>query len=299
MSPRPDFGFATCYLDASAISTLSEAKGDEAVALFKAVTGGTALSTLNILELGATERPEVRGRLLRTALWIGGSKVLDEPLALLRKCFTAFRDGSAQIDPFTRKPGILLAVSDPRAIDERLRLDFKTTKDQIDGEWRAMHERMRESTQKNRSGLNEIDSVFAESPDKWLRTSRELLKTSLAETMDDFLAAFGFAELKGRGSDLIEGSEALRFFFGAVVYAIHRHGVMTTNFSVKKDKNPGWIDLQQAIYMSLSRLFVTRDSGQRDALRIIAKCSERQIEVVDYSEFRDVAMESAAERAKP
>ena len=82
---------------------------------------------------------------------------------------------------------------------------------------------------------------------------------------------------------VIKHSEHWRFFLTAMAYGMYVRSVKVTHFS--KKRNPGSIDTQQAIYLTLCNVFVTADEEQYKMLRLLAPFGHKQRYIWKYPKF--------------
>jgi len=82
---------------------------------------------------------------------------------------------------------------------------------------------------------------------------------------------------------VIRNSEQWRFFLTSMAYGMYVRSVKATHFS--KKKNPGSIDTQQAIYLTLCDVFVTADKAQYRMLRLLAPFGHKKRYIWQYSVF--------------
>jgi hypothetical protein len=68
-----------------------------------------------------------------------------------------------------------------------------------------------------------------------------------------------------------------------MAYGMYVRSVKVTHFS--KKRNPGSIDTQQAIYLTLCNVFVTADEEQYKMLRLLAPFGHKQRYVWKYPKF--------------
>lgn len=82
---------------------------------------------------------------------------------------------------------------------------------------------------------------------------------------------------------IIHHSEHWRFFLSSMVYGMYLRSVRTINFG--RLKNPGSIDTQQAIYLTVCDTFVTADRHQHRMLRLLVPFGHKKRQIWDYDRF--------------
>ncbi len=111
---------------------------------------------------------------------------------------------------------------------------------------------------------------------------------------DDFLyevvnpiyeRAVGTALRRNEVRQLIDSLPHWRLFLMGYACAIYQRAIREQGFGHKR--NPGNLDLWSATYLPTCDSFVTNDTRQRRALKVLNKYSAHHARIVSYSEWRD------------
>lgn len=275
------------YLDSSALSDLAVETREcasKVLALLSSTKARTAVSAINVIELGSYDEKHKRAQLVSTAgFLLLGWRPLDYPVEILRRVALASVLGTpSRVEVTTSDSSILRALTAPDLITEAQRAEFSKTKERLKARWDAAHARVRPLAQED---LKKIPTKErrGDSASRWLRGSFRNLK-KLHRFFETLFGHFKLPKNRRRLRALISKSEAWRFYGAALALSIYGRSVRATGFSRKK--NPNWYDSEQAIYLACCDVFVTSDPAQRRMLRLVERLGLRRRRVISYRMLR-------------
>lgn len=239
-------------------------------------------TTLSVTEICCTEHPVRRSNLLRLLKSIGRDK---RPIAapnqlIIRACSAFARREGLMLNDGEEEDGAWFALNNPTAVDEedrRLALEYKNG---LENSFRKMHEHLRA----------DFERIFASGTTR-PRTARELIDHY--NKNDDFLydtinpiyeRATGSALPRAELRYFLDTIPHVRLFLMAYAMAVFQRAVREQGFGHKR--NPGNFDLWSAAYLPSCDLFVTDDTRQRRALRILGAHEGYQSRVVSHRQLK-------------
>ena len=278
----------TFYLDTSAINRLYD--DPEGQNLRKVLQENSIVypSIFTVAELSAEPDESRRIGLLALIKKISGNyRPVAMPGDLLRRSLKSVSIWSRDMNHSmgTKWGGVWLALNDPTLIDENAYKEIIEWKREQESWYQDMHDRGRPAMQEviKKMPSCERDAIYS-------RFSK-LISYYLPE--GDFLENMVFDLASSSGENLaitdelvqrvIKHSEHWRFFLAGMAYGLYVRSVKVTNFS--KKKNPGSIDTQQAIYLTLCNVFVTADKAQYKMLRLLAPFGHKKRYIWQYPKF--------------
>lgn len=273
---------ATIYLDTSAINQL--ANDPAAAAIIAGITRRgheVHTSSLAVVELASTPDPEKRAHLLSIARRITQSfHPLDLPGAILKKSLQAHLAGKNEavmsVDP--RVSGLWEALRRPEDVDETLRLKAELAKQEQENWFTASHQRARQA-------LESLNRPRLPKPLHYIRPAcgdETFLKSNFAE----IIRAGGGDPEKTSARELLDTLGPWRGYFTALALEHYNRAARAERYG--PSKNPGGIDVQQAVYLSGHDFFITHDKLQRRFMRNVCRIADIRVTVVDYSSITEL-----------
>ncbi len=86
-------------------------------------------------------------------------------------------------------------------------------------------------------------------------------------------------------NEIVRNIDIWRIFYTGLIYEIYNRGIKTTGYG--KNKNPGSLDVQQELYLSWVKIFVTDDKPFLEHLRAVVKYLKMTTEVWDFQYFKE------------
>lgn len=278
------------YFDTSAINRLLEEPSVRRVARKAGKQFVIFPSVFTIAEVAGTTDPDQRIKLLRFLKNISGEfRPIGMPSEILgielqsRK----FRKPSMEVSMGPQWDGLWAAFNEPELLEQE---DIDEVK-----EWtRNEEERILSVFRDNRDLIQGSIDELPESDRKEILRSYSNLMKSFIET-DGFIlnTVNSFAQIPMPGADLqqdqvdelLEFSDFWRLFLAALGFMFYTFSVKKSNYSTRKNRNPGSIDLQQAMFLPICDTFVSEDKRQRRALRIISRFAKRRPNIWSVTQF--------------
>lgn len=183
--------------------------------------------------------------------------------------------------------GAWIALNKPDLIDEaaqRIALDFNAEREAV---FRTFNEGLRDSLQ----------SIFIAGTAR-PRSIGSLIRHYARD--EEFLyvvvnpmyqRAVGESLPRGELRPLLGSLYQWPLFLMGYACAIYQRAVQQHGYGHKK--NPGHLDLQSATYLPICNVFVTRDKGQRRALKLLNKANPRRTQILSYPQWRETLLTEA------
>jgi len=177
--------------------------------------------------------------------------------------------------------GAWIALGDPTQVDEaaqRLALDFNEERESV----------MRTFAEGLRQGLQSIFVAGTPRP----RSMGSLIRHYSRN--DDFLyevvnpiyeRATGGTLPRAELRPLLDSLSEWSMFLMGYACAIYQRAVRERGYGNKR--NPGHLDLWSATYLPICDVFVTRDTRQCRALKILNKANRRRTRILSYAQWRE------------
>jgi hypothetical protein len=274
------------YLDTSAINRLLDSADKQE--LIRIIQAHTSIypSIFNIAEIASDSNVSRRKDLLVLVKDISKNfRPLAMPGELLKRSIVAIGKRAKAMEHSMGKEwdGVWIALNNPDSIDKEAYNEIVEWKRKQDGWLEAKHVQARPLMQQalNRLPTHERNH-FASKFSKMIKSYRlefvhklvfDLAKNSGLDIETD----------NSHVSSIIKHSEHWRFFLASMGYSIYSRSVKTSNFS--KSKNPGSIDIMQAVYLAACDVFVTADKQQRRMLRFLVPFGHKKREIWNYNTF--------------
>jgi len=256
------------------------------------------ISAINIAEICATSVPELRENLLRFCYELlqgekGEDKYLpaDFPFELLKRALISYlyrknkKEFRVNINLEENK-GLWITLLDPTQVDEEARKEcWKYCEDQKNW-YETMHLEGREALQSEIQSTDEY-----ESEEKFMQyansfsAQQALLGRIISEILKELSKAIEVIGEEALIKGLLQGVCIWRSFYYTLMYEIYHRGIKRQNYG--KHKNPGSLDIQQAVYLCFAKTFVTHDQALLNHLKSIIKHSGIDTEVWDFQYFID------------
>ncbi|MDR3717851.1 MAG: hypothetical protein P4K98_03560 [Bryobacteraceae bacterium] len=246
-------------------------------------------TTLAICELAATKDPERRQALVRLVKTVGRN---NRPLLMPNQLMIFACRGYARRDPVLtlngggEAEGAWFALNNPALLDaeaRRLTLKFNTERETI---FRRCNEGLRKALQANFSN-------GVERPHSMSALIRHFGRND--DLIYDFVnsiyeRAVGRALPRDELRPLINSLPHWPMFLMSYVCAIYQRAVQEQGFG--HNSNPGNLDLWSATYLPSCETFITHDTRQRRALKVINRNSARPARILPYMEWREKLLQA-------
>jgi len=247
-------------------------------------------SVFTIAEVASTTDPDKRIKLLRFLKKISGDfrpigmpgELLGLELQLRRS-----RKPSMEVSMGDQWDGLWAVFNEPALLQQE---DIDEVK-----EWKRKEEdKILSIFRDNRDLIQASIDELPESDRKEVLRSYSKLMKSFLETEGFILNTVNsFAQIPVPGikfqqeqvDELLEFSDFWRLFLAALGFMFYTFSVKKSGYSMKGNKNPGSIDLQQAMFLSICDTFVTEDKRQSRALRIISRFAKRRPKIWSVAQF--------------
>ena len=276
------------YLDTSAINSFHD---DPNASSLKAVIKDKAqvyISVFTFAELASTSDKDRRIGLLKLAKDISGKfRPIAMPGDLLRRSLEAINVWAPDMDNSMGPEwdGLWIALNAPSLIDEESYREITEWKAQQETWYHQIHERGRPLMQEGIEKLPpEERTALMSSFSRLIRyypLDRDFIKDFVADMASrsgtKFLINRAFADR------IIRCSEHWRFFLASMAYGMYVRSIRASHFG--RDKNPGSIDTQQSIYLTICDVFVTADQQQYRMLQFITPFGHKKRQIWKYSKF--------------
>jgi hypothetical protein len=270
-------------LDTSAVNALfDDPRRDE---LIEALRDKMILPTnLSISELAATPDPVRRQALLSLLKTLGGETrpLLSPNQIIIQACQSyARRDRSITLNRGDEVRGGWIALVDPAQIDAEGQRLAREHNEEQEARFREMHERMR----------NDLQPAFREELAR-PRTLSALVRIynnseNLLYGVVNSIYERGVGRPLRRGElrPLLGSIPQWHMFLIGYACAVFQRAVREQGFGHRN--NPGNMDLWSATYLPSCDCFVTNDTRQRRALKVISKYNPPLVRIVSYKEWSE------------
>jgi len=276
------------YLDTSAINNLYDDPSLPSVKIAIQDKAQVYISVFTVAELSATANAVRREGLLKLAKEISGPY---RPAAmagdLLRRSLEAINVCALEIDHSMGREwdGVWIALNNPKLIDAEAYQEITTWKQQQESWYQDMHNQGRPLMQcaivkLSREEICALTSRFSRFFRNYL-PDREFVTNIVL----DMASHCGTKILVDRAlaQRIIKHSEHWRFFLASMAYGMYVRSIKHSHFL--KKQNPGSIDTQQAIYLTICDVFVTADQQQYQMMRLLAPFGHKKRQVWNYPKF--------------
>jgi len=278
------------YLDTSAINSLFD---DLSLAQLLPAISKRALiypSIFNVAEIGATPDKARRLGLLKLTKQISRNyRPLALPSDLLKRALTNIKMRAESMDHSMGPEwdGVWLALNEPSLIDGPVYEETVEWKRNQEEWFHDMHKNGRTKMQAYLDRLSASDRVSLVSRFSGLARQYSPEGEFVRGVVADLATRSGAKVEIDRElvNDILRYSEHWKFFLASMIYGLFSRGVRQKNFS--KNKNPGSIDSQQAVYLAACDVFVTSDKQQRRMLRLLVPFGLKKRAVWTFKQFKD------------
>jgi hypothetical protein len=242
-------------------------------------------TALAISEVAAVPEHERRYALLRLIKKVGRDmRPLEMPNQLMIRACQGYarRDATLTLND---QGEMWAALNDPSLIDDEAQRLAREFNQERENSFRHMNEHLRKDLQiLFRNGTNRPRSMSA--------LIRHYNKN------DDFIyeivngiyeRAVGKPLPRNELRPLLNSIPQWSMFLIGYVCAIYQRAVKEQGFSYKR--NPGNLDLWSAIYLPSCDTFITNDTRQRRALKIINKSNNHPSQIISYSKWREYILQ--------
>lgn len=278
---------AEIYLDTSSISQLFHCFDDQSIK--KMIDRfDIRLSVLNIMEIGVHDDLKKRNDMLRFCAKLNKEKYhpLALPKKILENTLIAIKNEQSIISwSVDENEGrvFLALLQEPINLSKKQIIEFKRFLRKQADIFRIQNNNARKHFESFKIDYSVPELEF---PNKFLE-----FVFSKDEILDDFfevtIKTFSDVE-KGlyKGSQILRDVEPWFLYFSAYNLGSYNLSFKKTHYSPKK--NPGYIDIAQAIYLGACDIFVTDDFNLNELLTIIvnSKYVHRKIKIVNSTELR-------------
>ena len=254
------------------------------------------ISTINIAEICATKDPELRQNLLRFCYeLLQGEKEKDKylpadfPFELLKKALNSYfnkKNRKSQESSYkgefcasinlNENAGLWIALLGPKRIDDKAREECWNYCEEQKNWYEDMHRKGRKAFQ---------DVIETETEQNFMAYANSLsAKTALIGEVVEKISKESFKGITEElfTENLLQEVCVWRSFYYTLMYEIYHRGIKRENYG--KDKNPGSLDIQQAVYLCFAKTFVTHDQALLNHFKAIIGYSGINTEVWN-SEF--------------
>jgi len=251
------------------------------------------ISAVNVAEICATSIPELRENLLRFCYeLLRGEKSEDKylpadfPFELLKKALVSYfyKKGELCVSiNLKENKGLWIALLDPNQVDEEARKECWNYCEDQKNWYETMQLKGREAFQstnkyeKEEEFMRYVNSFSAQQA--LLGGIVKEASKKLSEVIEE--ESFIESSIKG----LLQEVCIWKIFYYTLMYEIYHRGIKRENYG--KDKNPGSLDIQQAVYLCFAETFVTHDQALLNHLKSIIKYSGINTKVWDFQYFID------------
>ena len=277
------------YLDTSAINRLYDDPKSEFLVEIIRQRMSFYPSVLVVAELCAESDDTRRLGLLRLTKRISSNyRPAAMPGDLLKRSLEAISIWARDMDHSMGQnwDGVWMALNNPTLIDKEAYEEVKGWKRDQEKWYQDMHDRGRPKMQEaTRTLPNGERTSFMSSFSRVIRFYSQR-SDFLKRIVSDLISRSG-ANVKvdgGLTERIIKHSEHWRFFLASMAYGMYARSLRRTSFS--KKKNPGSVDTQQAVYLTICDMFVTADRQQRKMLRLIVPFGHKKRKVCSFREFK-------------
>jgi predicted nucleic acid-binding protein len=287
-APRAVITDVRYIFDTSAINRLLNDPDHEALVRTLVATAELRISAFNVIEAAKTRDSTARIRLLQLLQRLSPSfRFLDRPNTIVRAVACAFanRDQSGRVTvTVNRDPdldGLGVALNNPDDINEELRQELLDYAAQWECDFDKIVAGDRDIVQRKLNGVPSRARRPAETLRAYIRNRDQVYAQVIAPI---FERETGRQLRADEYSDL--GLEPVWWLYlGAYAYGMHCRSVHLHGYS--RRKVAGAFDLGQAIYLRFCDRFVTDDTAQYRALRLLNRFStEARPDVLTYDHFR-------------
>lgn len=176
--------------------------------------------------------------------------------------------------------GLWEALLHPERADEEAQNECKKYTEEQKKWYNEMHIQGRKAFQKHKEGEteDEIESkIEGETEEEFMYTAINSPSMQAALLGDAIMALFA--------NEIVRNIDIWRIFYTGLIYEIYNRGIKTTGYG--KNKNPGSLDVQQELYLSWVKIFVTDDKPFLEHLRAVVKYLKMTTEVWDFQYFKE------------
>ncbi len=247
--------------DHSALTEIFELRpaDREAVVAGLRLMGRFRLTTVNVLEAYGHGRARIRKEKLAFYRNLTGDlNPIDAPNDLLRKSGIAYHEGRNEIEVGSAEARALLYET--KLPEDLYHESFAWNKERK-AEFKKMHQELRQVYQKH---FESVPADRAKTVGDLTRYFCERVDTYLEFLIIPFYErATNLTITRERALDFTNRSMPWRLFWVSRIHALFTRSIQEQGSSDRK--NAGQVDLESAIYLSLTHIFVTADKAQYDA----------------------------------
>jgi len=276
------------YLDTSAFNRLFDSPSLKLLSELIQKRAVVYPSVFNVAELGSTSNEKRRVGLLKLTREISGNyRPLAMPSDLLRRSLASISVGTRNMDHSmgSEWDSVWIALNDSSLIDEEAHREVLEWKRQQEEWFQGMHDCGRPAVQEAINHLSTLDgAVFTSSFSKMIKFYPPKGEFVKGIVFDLAIRSGANVEINDMLVErILKHSEHWRFFLISMAYGLYSRSVKRTHFSRKK--NPGSVDIQQAVYLAACDIFVTADNQQRRMLRLLLPFEHKKRRIWTYNEF--------------
>lgn len=257
------------YFDTSVINDVAHSMNRNEI-IKKIITKYQILfSTLTLLEIASTSKPDLRSLILNTARVLSnGIYPLARPQDILKRSLEALVSKANFVNPCIsdEESAFWKLLMEPELINESVRNEIMDRKQNEENWLQDIHDIARPDLQAIIKELLDEDKTSVRNIAGCIRyfvKNEKYLSEFLAGLLRGSIFASIFA---GKELDILV-LEPWRFYLGAIALNIYNRTIRQKSYS--KSKNAGTIDSIQAVYLATTDVFVTSDVEQAKMMRIV------------------------------
>ncbi len=276
------------YFDTSAINHLFD--DPQSISLLNSNSENIRIfiSVFTVAELASTPDQERRNALLKLAKIITDNyRPAAMPADLLKRSLETINARKLDMEHSMGQEwdGIWLALNNPELIDEDDFCEVVRWKADQERWFHDLHNDGRPMVQQRLNDFsatdkNEIAKRFSKFIQKY-RPDSEFAINTVSNIASRVGADLTISDELIKG--IIKQSEHWRFFLVSFLYCMYARAFKMQNHGRKN--NPGSIDTQQSIYLTICDVFVTADKRQHDMLRLISPFGHKKRQVWSFEQF--------------
>jgi hypothetical protein len=246
------------------------------------------ITALNIIEIGKTARPDRREQLRTFEKRLAkGFEPLDLPNQLVQRACLAFHNRAEKIVVTLGEASrqLWVTMSEPHSVGDQERSELTRWADGLESSNASANTVLRP----------ELDRIFASNPAARPRTPKQLLRIYMRAgwpvryrvTAEIYKRATGcILPLSQLDNFLTTQPSIWSLYLGAEAYSIYYGAALGRGLGPRN--RAGMLDLWAAVYLPFCDVFVTHDSGQFSALRLLNAFNSRRprTHILRWSKFR-------------
>jgi hypothetical protein len=285
-----------CF-DTSALNRLYDDPDARFIVPALLATNRVLITGLNVAEAAGAKDPQRRTGLLRLERQlVAGLRPLHVPNELLQAVTIAHAKGESRttITIGDGQQGLWWALEEPESLDESARQESYAWKLALEAPFAGAHREARPHFQRLFEEARNDRPPSASRLIKLFRDQEQIVFDAVAPVwkrlIGKVLSVEGFR-------DLMKVVPQWPLYLAGWAHAVYNRAIRESGYGVSN--NPGAIDLWCAIYLCHCDYFVTADTRQRRALRVLNVLNPRRTHVLSYDELRSRLLVTPADPETP